>query len=75
MSERQHYTFPPTDLLHSYEMDEVAARLCLSRRSIQRLIEKGRLTPLHERRRGTPIRITAKSLQAYFDAAEEAASR
>lgn len=62
--------FPAQDDFHSFTVDEVAERLRLSSRSVVRLVDEGELKSLHRRRRGTPLRITARSLREYFERAD-----
>ena len=58
------------DDMFSFAVPDVGERIGLSGKSVVRLVDQGILTALHPRRRGTPLRITARSLRAYFDAAE-----
>lgn len=59
-----------SDDLRSFTVEEVAQRIRLSPRTVVRLIDEGQLKSLHKRRRGTPVRVTARSLRAYFDRAD-----
>mgnify|MGYP002738516991 FL=1 len=58
------------DELRAYPIDEVVDRLGVSRSTVKRMLDACELKTLLPRRKGTPIRITARSLRALFEDAE-----
>ncbi|MCD2143958.1 helix-turn-helix domain-containing protein [Gordonia paraffinivorans] len=55
------------DDLRAFTVAEVAERLGVSKRSVQRLIAEGRLATLYPRRPGVPVRIPAPSLRSLLE--------
>lgn len=55
------------DDLRSYTIAEVMERTKYSRKTIQRLLDKGALKTLGPRGRGKTVRITHASLAAFFE--------
>lgn len=62
----QPYGGPELDDLQTFTMRDVADRLQISVRSVQRLIDQGELKTMRSRGHGVPVRIPAGSLRAYI---------
>lgn len=58
------------DDLRAYTIADVMARTQYSRKTVQRLLDKGALKTLGPRVRGKTVRITHASLQALFEGGE-----